>query len=177
MDGSAAYSHGTNLSVLLKCYFNKYVGVDIGVQKYHSMCAAVSCDLAIAHLDDVDEVTEGLQGQMGHSQAIADAHYGLEPGDTAGDNARTHKVYERASQIWHGRFLGLTRALEAINEPKDVTETMLEQVVAKIDSLGSRLDAMEVKTDAKFASLDSKMEWLTQKIDQLVNILARNVSK
>lgn len=159
--------------VLLKHYFNKYVGVDMGVQKYRSMCAAVCRDLAIAHLDDVDEVTEGLQGQMGHSQAIADAHYGLEPGDTARDNARTRKVYERASHIWHGKFLGLTGALETIDEPKDVTETLLERV----DLMGSRLDAVEAKMEAKLISLDSKMDHLTEKIHQLVHVLARNVAK
>lgn len=163
--------------MLLKHYFNKYVGVDMGVQKYRSMCAAVCRDLAIAHLDDVDEVTEGLQGQMGHSQAIADAHYGLEPGDTARDNARTRKVHERASHIWHGKFLGVTRALETIDEPKDVTETLLEQVVAKVDSMGSRLDAVEAKTEAQLVSLNSKMDHMMEKIHQLVHVLARNVAK
>ena len=123
LHGGTAYTDSTDLSVLLKHYFNKYVGVDMGIQKYCSMCAAVCRDLAIAHLDDVEEVTEGLQGQMGHSQAIVDAHYGLQPGDTVGDNARMQKVYERASHIWHGKFLGLTGALETIDEPKDMTET------------------------------------------------------
>jgi len=130
------YNDATDLTELLETYFDEYLEVKIGVQQYRTLAAAVSRRLGIEHmLDNPDDITEGLQDQMGHSQPIADLYYGLEPGDTAGNNARTRAVHENASHIWHHKFLGL-RNMRPIKEMVSLAlEERVERVEEKLDRI------------------------------------------
>jgi hypothetical protein len=136
----------SGLTPLLKECFKQYLEVDgIGVQQYHTLAAAVSCHLGVAHLmDHTDEVTEGLQSQMGHTQAIADLFYGLESGDRAADNARTRAIHKNASRLWHENFLGLPKTTpNSKEEHKKPIDEQLTQMDARIAGIESRMVNIE----------------------------------
>jgi len=144
--GKRYFDSYTDLSPLLKKHFKSYLDAAIGVQQYRTLAAAVARHLGVEHLmDQPDDVTEGLQGQMGHSLAIADLHYGLEPGDAASDNARTRAIHENASRLWHCKFLGLCKATSIEEKPVETTEARLEALESRFGTIESKLSTMDEK--------------------------------